>query len=99
MVFPEPRNLATERARGSKRVERSLRRREPRPGTRDIGRHSTGPTASAFTGLQGLSRGLGHRRLDSARSLRCSQRDKRARNPSFLLKDSTGHFAGDNGNE
>ena len=40
----------------------------------------------------GFSRGLGHRWLKSARSLCCPQRDKRARNPSFLLKNSQDFF-------
>jgi hypothetical protein len=34
----------------------------------------------------GVSRVFGHRRLESARSLCCPQRDKHARNPSFLFR-------------
>ncbi len=72
--------------------------RSPRPARRDTGhgaaRHGTTRhgTARDKKGLPsatwGFSQGLGHRWLESARSLCCPQRDKRARNPSFLLKNS-----------
>ena len=60
---------------------------------RDFGRLSSSArsTASAISNV-GFSRGIGHGWLESARSLCFPQRDNRARNPSFRLKNSQDSF-------
>jgi hypothetical protein len=68
-------------------ASRLLARPEQRPATRDGTERDRQRLPSA---ISGLSRCLGHRWLKTAGSLCYHQRDKHARNPSFLLKFSQG---------
>jgi Domain of unknown function (DUF3368) len=77
-------NRPSDRAR-PRRMERSLRGRDDarRRGTLDKGRHRPSRPSATL----GLSRGLGHRWLKTARLFFCCRQcDKRSRNPSLLLR-------------